>query len=1022
MQSDERGILEEEVAVSDGASQTERQAPALAPDYFRIDERDMRELMAETVRLAQHLPFCEQNDERPAGRDWSAFFTDQRGATDWFESEQSWLDAMEIFRSTGRVSPQLALYLAFLKLYSHAQQHLNSLTESHLDQYYRRVLQLQPVPPRPDIVHVTCQLAKGVERHRLAAGTLLSAGRDVEGNDLRYSTTEEIVVNRANVASLRTVHASTINSRDLLVDVAPVANSKDGRGQPFDTDAPSWPAFGREPADRAPVQDVDELELGFALSAPELRLKSGIRRLTLTVEFEGGVAPEPPNVEGYVTGAEGWVLLRPADSTDDDPLPAGLLRLEFSLPASEPAVVAVDKELHGDGFDTAWPVLKVVLLSDSNTGAYKSYRELAKYKVQGINLTIAVSDVSPTKLANDWGPLNGEQAFYPFGPQPTLDSSFYVDLEEARDKPLVHVSAHLNWLDLPQLNFGSHYAAYSSDKIKPPISNSSFRVDASVMGTPKRSNSEVNENGDRLFADSDTPSPPAPASTHSLSFEIGTDDSVDEGTALFEFKLTAPTVPFRAFGHQEYPRVQTRFAMEEARVVAEIAAGTAKPEDGDDQKREAPNLPYLPVLKSITVNYVATMRFSDANSKMFHLEPFGVTPVNRSEHSSDTRPTLVPAFDVEGQLYIGISHAKPPQTIKLLFQVEENTAKSGIELVDEGIQWSQLGDNAWHPFELQNQVQDGTRSFRESGIITLPMSGAASAENTTLPGGLHWVRATLRRNTSAVCEISAVHSQAVAAELVSTDPAPPHLAAGLPSGTIEGLVVKDGKIKEVTQPFSSSHGRPLESEDRFRTRVSERLRHKNRASTLWDYERLVLEEFPEIYRVECLSNQRRTLSGELREIAGHVLVIVIPNVRRDSAHLTLQPTASVALRERIRDFLESRTSPFVSIQVDNPIYEELTASMHVQFQPTLSFGYYRDELNMAVKRFLSPWSYEESGDISFGGRVHESALQAFVEKLPYVSYLSDFSFEGANGHQYISSRPDAVVVSAEQHQIIESTH
>ena len=36
----------------------------------------------------------------------------------------------------------------------------------------------------------------------------------------------------------------------------------------------------------------------------------------------------------------------------------------------------------------------------------------------------------------------------------------------------------------------------------------------------------------------------------------------------------------------------------------------------------------------------------------------------------------------------------------------------------------------------------------------------------------------------------------------------------------------------------------------YYTRVSERLRHKNRAIQLWDYEHLILQNFPHLYRVK----------------------------------------------------------------------------------------------------------------------------------------------------------------------------
>jgi YD repeat-containing protein len=58
----------------------------------------------------------------------------------------------------------------------------------------------------------------------------------------------------------------------------------------------------------------------------------------------------------------------------------------------------------------------------------------------------------------------------------------------------------------------------------------------------------------------------------------------------------------------------------------------------------------------------------------------------------------------------------------------------------------------------------------------------------------------------------------------------------------------------VVLPYDSFGGRVAEDDSTFYTRVSERLRHKDRAITLFDYERLVLEEFPEIYKVRCLNH------------------------------------------------------------------------------------------------------------------------------------------------------------------------
>ena len=72
-----------------------------------------------------------------------------------------------------------------------------------------------------------------------------------------------------------------------------------------------------------------------------------------------------------------------------------------------------------------------------------------------------------------------------------------------------------------------------------------------------------------------------------------------------------------------------------------------------------------------------------------------------------------------------------------------------------------------------------------------------------------------------------------------------HLKNGISSGTISKLSERIQAIKSVSQPFSSFGSRAAETDTDYYQRVSERLRHKNRAITLWDYERLILQKFPE---------------------------------------------------------------------------------------------------------------------------------------------------------------------------------
>ena len=78
-----------------------------------------------------------------------------------------------------------------------------------------------------------------------------------------------------------------------------------------------------------------------------------------------------------------------------------------------------------------------------------------------------------------------------------------------------------------------------------------------------------------------------------------------------------------------------------------------------------------------------------------------------------------------------------------------------------------------------------------------------------------------------------------------------------------------------------------ERAEAFYGRVSERLRHKQRALTQWDYERIVLERFPEVYKAKCIP---AGLSGNGGQ-PGRVGLVVIPDIRNRFPFDPFEPKA-----------------------------------------------------------------------------------------------------------------------------------
>jgi hypothetical protein len=149
---------------------------------------------------------------------------------------------------------------------------------------------------------------------------------------------------------------------------------------------------------------------------------------------------------------------------------------------------------------------------------------------------------------------------------------------------------------------------------------------------------------------------------------------------------------------------------------------------------------------------------------------------------------------------------------------------------------------------------------------------------------MFWIRAAVKEKSDAVCRLRLVAAQALAATFIDHGNSARFAASTLAAETISKLAQPDSAVKSVRQPFPSFGGRAAELPAAFHTRISERLRHKDRAIGLWDYERLVLEAFPEIYKVKCLDHTQYEPSdsgeGIYRELApGHVTIVTIPELR-----------------------------------------------------------------------------------------------------------------------------------------------
>jgi hypothetical protein len=416
-----------------------------------------------------------------------------------------------------------------------------------------------------------------------------------------------------------------------------------------------------------------------------------------------------------------------------------------------------------------------------------------------------------------------------------------------------------------------------------------------------------------------------------------------------------------------------------------------------------------------------------------------LVPQYTTEQSVDTLQTPV-VRRLEGMLFIGLKDLKPQQSVSMLVQTVDDSADPNQNQPE--IHWSYLRNNEWITLDQSMLISDTTNGFLNSGLIELSIPEDASNTNTILTSGLHWLRAatvlkedtaidgpvlTRPGSTSALSNVLNIHTQAIKASFRDNGNDPEHLRKALEALTISKLENSTPAVKSVKQPYASFGGKLSEAGNEYYRRVSERLRHKARAITIWDYERLVLENFPSIYKVKCINHMRhRIINTEAcfnQMAGGGVTVIVVSNLRNQNLVNPLQPTTSNAMREEIRLMLKKRNSRFADVSVINPVYEEVVVEFKVFFGKKWSSdkGYYSSLLNEDIKKFLSPWAYEEGNDIRFGGKLHASYILNFIEEREYVDYITDFKmYRAENGVVPPNSQPLEEISASQVYSILVS--
>jgi hypothetical protein len=947
-------------------------------------------------------------------------------------------------------APHYALYLAFLKLFGFAQQHLNQYTKKHLDFYYKQVLQLSNNVAEPDFVHLVFELQKNIDQHLLSKSTPFKAGKDANKKDLFYSLTDDLVMQTGSVQELKSIYLNKDISPVTLF-ASPTANSEDGQGGKLLSTDSSWFPFGNP-------KNIKQAAIGLAIASNVLYLNEGNRTITLTFTCDSLtsiIATDLSDIFSIqLTGKKDWYT---AANYTASVISNTSFSLTVMLEGDAPAIVPYSAKLHGGNFEVMLPMVQVLL------NGYASYQKIKTLRISGVVVSVTVDAIKNLVLQNDDGKINAAKPFKPFGDFPEDGASFIIGSKEIFQKQLTQLAIAFDWQQEPLYNSTINISSLVKGNWAPVLNGASIYASSIVIADTQFKIAEPQFFGEITFSDTTFDNnlifetddiamadnsllmakDDMTGISQSLESESILDDSLLMSIGDMEMVVMEPTyytvtiIPpgeIDITGLENIVQSPEDFTANEDYAITSIDGYIKLEMIGNDyslskflSKIPKPSVkvnsadgvvtsytvdtgttpvPNHPVIKSINVTYSAqdnitfsNADFNDRSNFFYHLEPFGF----REMHPAATADalTLLPVFNLEdgipkddgGELWVGLVNAKPDETFSILFQVSDGSANPLKNMTQ--VDWYYLNNNNWLPFKKQS-ITDQTNNLTRSGLVIVNVPADATLSNTRADSGLIWIKAVVQHDTDAICNLVAIDANAAKAQFAQDIDQGIIFTKALPPDTISKPAVADAALKKTQQPYISFDGRAQETDDQFYQRVSERLRHKHRAITAWDYEHLILQYYPQIFKVKCINHTGFVIDENTNQqkysetLAGHVMVITIPDLTSLNNANPLRPYTSIGLLTEIEKYIKTLTSPFVKLHLCNPLFEQVQFDFSVTFHENIDVVYFTNQLNNEIEQFLTPWAFGNPQAIQFGNSIEKSVVLNFIEERPYVDFVTCF--------------------------------
>lgn len=641
------------------------------------------------------------------------------------------------------------------------------------------------------------------------------------------------------------------------------------------------------------------------------------------------------------------------------------------------------------GVTTEYPVIRMLTSPKS-----EAYNWAKNYMFSEVTIMVSVDEIRNFSFINDLGEVDTTQPFAVFGLQADKGAWFVFGKNELGLKHLKEASLRGTWHKLPdsEYSFNQRYIDYGVDASDFSVSTE-YRKNERWEIVEKQPLFSYNESGILLSANI------------KISFERlfgqSKEDPVKDG--YFRVVLQSPQI---GFGSEMYRSLFMQSMME-----------ISKSKKTDNIS--VPQEPCVPYLSDVEMSYKAEAKVVFANMK--GEEPDMTNPseairLTRIMEFTDSETfslpaeeyqPLMPVFDYSDMQYFAFSKATGKNSVRMYADMILPDSKIPFDVAHPGqevkLTWHFWNGRYWDKILAESVSLDETKGLTQSGYVEIAFNKEITSECLDKEGRF-WIRASKTENASACLKLRNVWTNCIKV-----------VAQGcfnemLPAGTIQGTVETDDRINCIVQPYPSFGGRGKENEQQYATRLSASFSHRKRSVTQRDYELILLEIFPEVDMVQCL-----TIPAETTQERPIVCLVVFS--RKDDAQYYMSPAWKLSEMKRT---MKKYAPACVNLKVTNPQYEKLRIYCEATLQRNVeSKGKVMSNLTTIINNYFMPWrdndSFPQSGKTySFWelySRIvnHEDIRKILSLKFNDVEYIMDDGI-GDNDRMIHGTEPWSVLL------------